>query len=224
MNTSKFENDFYLAGFSKNCSTNDICSSDLHDLEKAYILKSKSKTYQAEQLASLILLKKHLNFIDVSGGHLIQHYSNGKPYMVSQKYDVSLAHKINISAFGISKNNRFRIGIDIECTSKKINSDFVKNYVLNDPELQSNLLDQIQTKYSKCESDAGYTIWCIKEAFFKSISSSKFNPKDYVVTLNAGILQCNNFGNNNIKSDIIEIFYSDDIVFVLALTQLKETI
>ncbi len=224
MNTSKFENDFYLAGFSKNCSTNDICSNDLHDFEKAYILKSKSKTYQAEQLASLILLKKHLNFIDVNDDHLIQHYSNGKPYMVSQKYDVSLAHKTNISAFGISKDARFNIGVDIEQTTKKIDNDFVKNYVLNDSELQSNLLDQIQTKYNKCESDAGYTIWCIKEAFFKSLSSRKFNPKDYVVTLSAGIFQCNNLGNINIKSDIIEIFYSDDIVFVLVLTQLKETL
>ncbi len=152
---------------------------------------------------------------DFNKSVFIKHLPNGKPYLTNSHQDLSISHKENAYMIGLSKN--FKIGVDVENLQRPMSSDFLQNYVLSDHEKKSGLHTVLKNKLSINESEVGYYLWSIKEAFFKSLNTTDFHPRNYIVNFDNDNLQVLT-SDGVLKSKNVQLFRRGHLIYVEVLS------
>ncbi len=152
---------------------------------------------------------------DYNKSIFIDYFKNGKPYLTNSHLDLSISHKENASMIGLSKN--FKIGVDIENLNRPMNPDFLQKYILSEKEKKTDLHKKLKDTLSITESDAGYYLWSIKEAFFKSLNTFDFHPQNYTVTVEHDSLQVLT-NDGHLKSKSIQLFRREQLIYVEVLS------
>jgi 4'-phosphopantetheinyl transferase len=124
----------------------------LDDDEKAFTKQLSASKRYLHWLGTRVLLRKMLKtdeYIDCKVD------ANGKPYLVTLPYHISLSHSFDYAAVMISKTSP--VGIDIEQIKQKV--ERIANKFMNQDEL-AGINDR--TKIQQL-----YVAWCAKEAVYK---------------------------------------------------------
>ena len=180
---------YYIYDSINNYNNNDYKSfSDrLNTLDKIKIDKLINTSDKKLTILSRILLNKLLNkyyntsYFDIN----IKYNKYNKPYTDNICFNIS--HSNDYACAVVSNKN---VSIDIELIRN--NTDII-NYVCTDREF-----DYINKSINKYKSL--FTIFCLKEAYFKMIGTGIDNLKDIEFTFNNKDIICNK-GNFNIIID-----------------------